>query len=103
MERRSKVEYNAEEAIYSILDNGSDSELAELSSDDEYQDEEDPVLHETEALEEETVNETGCGKSNEADKDEEAQVDETIYKWEKRNLQWLIHPFQVHNLLVLIM
>ena len=30
------------------------------------------------------MNQTGCGKSDEADKDEEAQVDETIYKWEKK-------------------
>ena len=40
MDRRSKVQYNAEEAIYSILDLGSDSELSELFSSDEYQDEE---------------------------------------------------------------
>ena len=34
MDRRSKVQYNAEEGIYSILGLGSDSEMSELFSSD---------------------------------------------------------------------
>ena len=55
MERHLRVRYNIEEAIQHILDPGSDSELSELSSDEEYVYEEFPVLREPEALEEETV------------------------------------------------
>ena len=41
-------------------------------------------MHETEALNEETVNETGCRKSGEPDKDEEAQVDENNLQVRKK-------------------
>ena len=83
MESRSKDRYNTEEAVQYILEPGSDSELSELSSDDECPDEEVSILHEPEALEEETVNGTGDEKSY-ANGAEDSPDAETVFKWRKK-------------------
>ena len=83
MESCSKDRYNTEEAVQYILKPGSDSELSELSSDDECSDEEVSVLHEPEALDEETVNGTGDEKSD-VNGAEESPDAETVFKWRKK-------------------
>ena len=83
MESCSKDRYNTEEAVQYILEPGSDSELSELSSDDECPDEEVSILHEPEALDEETVNGTGDEKSY-ANGAEDSPDAETVFKWRKK-------------------
>lgn len=81
MMESSKNRYNTEEAVQYILEPGSESELSELSSDDECPDEEVSMLHEPQALDEGADD----GKSDANDADETPDT-ETLLKWRKKEL-----------------
>ena len=81
MKSCSKDRYSTEGAVQYILEPGSD--LSELSSDYECPDEEVSILHEPEALDEETVNGTEDEKSD-TNGAEDSPDAETVFKWRRK-------------------